>query len=265
VDFTDIIYDISDGVARITLNRPDKLNALSWYSLAEVEAAMALASDDDDVRCVVITGAGRGFSAGFDLTMRTDDIAPARRPYKGRALTERTRFLTAASVYRCPKPTIAAVNGACVGVGLSIALSCDMRIASEAARFGALFVKRALVADNGATWLLPRIVGPEHAMRMLFTGRMVNADEALTMGLVGEVVPADQLEAKAAALAHDVAHGPSVIVELVKRLVREAEHAELEPHTEREEFYQQIGRGTEDFTEGIKSFAERREPRFIGR
>lgn len=263
MEFQDIRYTVDDGIARLTLNRPGKLNALTWRTLAEVESAVALANDDDDVRCVVITGEGRGFSSGTDLTT-PEDAGPLARPYKGRLLKQRTRYLAGAGVYNCRKPTIAMVNGVAVGAGLSIALACDMRVASEAARFSAIFVKRGLVADNGATWLLPRIVGPEHALRMLLTGRMMSAQEALAMGLVGEVVPADQLEARTLELAAEIAHGPSVAVELIKKLVREAERSDLESQSEREEFYQSLGKASEDYHEGLRSFQERREPRFTG-
>jgi 2-(1,2-epoxy-1,2-dihydrophenyl)acetyl-CoA isomerase len=263
VDFTDIRYELVDNVARITLNKPDKLNALSWGTWAEIEQAIAAANSDDDVRCVLITGEGRGFSAGTDLTVQGDNW-PAR-PYPGRAGKVRSRYLGTTDVYECSKPTIAAVNGVAVGAGFSLSLACDIRIASEAARFSAIFVKRAIVADTGSTWFLPRIVGPARALELLYTGRMVGAQEALTMGLVNEVVPADELMPRALALASQIAHGPSVAVELDKRLVREAFDRDLASHTELEQFLQGYTHDTEDAREGRQSFLEKREPVFKGR
>jgi 2-(1,2-epoxy-1,2-dihydrophenyl)acetyl-CoA isomerase len=263
VDFTDIRYELIDNVARITLNKPDKLNALSWGTWAEIEQAIAAANGDDEARCVLITGEGRGFSAGTDLTVQGDNW-PAR-PYAGRNAKVRSRYLGTSDVYNCPKPTIAAVNGVAVGAGFSLALACDIRIASEAARFSAIFVKRAIVADTGSTWFLPRIVGPARAMELLYTGRMVGAQEALGMGLVNEVVPADQLMARATELASQIAHGPSVAIELDKRLVREALDRDLASHTELEQFLQGYTHDTEDAREGRQSFLEKREPVFKGR
>ena len=265
MDFEDIRYELVDNVARITLNRPEKMNALTWGSWAELEQAIALADNDDDVRCVLITGEGRGFSAGTDLTVTTTEDQWPKRPHVGRGGKVRSRYLGTSDVYNCSKPTIAAVNGASVGAGFSLALACDIRIASAAARFSAIFVKRAIVADTGCTWFLPRIVGQSRALEMLYTGRMVGADEALRMGLVNEVVPADQLMPRALALASDIAHGPSLAVELDKRLVQEAMDRDLESHTELEQFLQGYTHGTEDAKEGRMSFLEKREPVFRGR
>ncbi len=265
MEFTDIRYDVTGNVARITLNKPEKMNALSWGSWAEIEQAIALADNDDDARCVLITGEGRGFCAGTDLTVTTNEDQWPARPYTGRNGRVRSRYLGTSDVYNCRKPTIAAVNGASVGAGFSLALACDIRIASEAARFSAIFVKRAIVADTGCTWFLPRIVGPAKALEMLYTGRLVGAQEALTMGLVNEVVPADQLMPRALALAGEIAHGPSLAIELDKRLVREAFERDLESHTELEQFLQGYTHSTEDAAEGRKSFLEKREPVFKGR
>ncbi len=263
--FKDILYDVSDGIARLTLNRPEKMNALTWGSWAEIETALRMADEDDAAKVVVITGKGRGFSAGTDLTERPSEEELPSRPWQGRAAQMRTRYLATAQVYRCRKPTIAAVNGAAVGAGLSLALACDIRIAAEAARFSAIFVKRAIVADMGSTWFLPRVVGMEEALKMFYTGRMVGAEEARAIGLVSEVVATEELASRVTELAGEIARGPSVAIELMKRLTQESLTTSLEVQIEQEEHLQEITFKTEDVKEGRQSFIEKRDPVFKGR
>ncbi len=265
MEFRDILYTVEDGVARITLNKPEKLNALSWGSWAEIEHAVTQAEADDEVKVVVFTGAGRGFCAGTDLTATETEAEWPERPFRGRAGMMRSRFLATAQVYHCRKPTIAAVNGPCVGAGFSLALACDIRIAAESARFSAIFVKRAIVADTGSTWLLPRLVGTEWAYRLLYTGEIIDAAQASRIGLVSQVVPDGELPAATAALAGAIARGPSVAIELMKRLVQEGASRGLDEQIELEQFLQQITHQTEDAAEGRRSFLERREPVFRGR
>ena len=265
MEFHDIIFEVQDGIGRLTLNNPDRLNVLSWGTWAEIEQAIAQAEDDDACKVVLITGAGRGFSAGSNLVAQDEESSWPERPFKGREQKMRTRYLATAQVYHCRKPTIAAVNGVCVGAGFSLAMACDIRIASEAARFSAIFVKRAIVADTGCTWFLPRLAGLENALKMMYTGRMVPADEALAMGLVSEVVPPDELASRATALATEIAHGPSVAIELMKRLTQEGLSRGLDEQIQLEEYLQQVTRNTEDVIEGRNSFLEKREPIFRGR
>jgi 2-(1,2-epoxy-1,2-dihydrophenyl)acetyl-CoA isomerase len=263
-DFVDLLYGVNDGTAWITLNRPEKLNALTWSSWAEIETAIDHADADDAVRCVVITGAGRGFCAGTDLT--ADPNQPQfPRPIEGRAALQRTRYLGPERVHRCRKPVIAAVNGVAVGAGLSLALAADIRIAAQSARFSAIFVKRGIGPDTGATWFLPRLVGSDQALAMLWTGKMVPADEAREIGLVTEVVSDDTLIERTTELAGAIAHGPSIAIEIAKRLVYDGATRDLVTQTEQEQFLQQATQGTEDAKEGRLSFIERREPRFTGR
>ena len=265
MEFRHIRYEVRDGVAWLTLSRPEKLNAMTWASWAEVEHAVSQADSDDAVRAVVITGAGRGFCAGTDLTATEQGEDEVPRPFPQREAKTRSRYRATELVWNCRKPVLAAVNGACVGAGFSLALACDIRIASDQARFSAIFVKRGLSADMGCTWFLPRIVGMEHALRLLFTGRMVDAQEALRIGLVSEVVPHEELLQRAEALATEIAHGPTVAIETMKRLAREAMTAPLAAHIEREEHLQEAVRQTEDFQEGVRSFLEKRDPVFRGR
>jgi 2-(1,2-epoxy-1,2-dihydrophenyl)acetyl-CoA isomerase len=265
VEFRHITYEVRDAVAWLTLNRPEKLNAMTWASWAEVENAISAADGDDGVRAVVITGAGRGFCAGTDLTAADQGEDEVPRPFPPREALTRSRYRATELVWNCRKPVVAAVNGPCVGAGFSLALACDIRIASEQARFSAIFVRRGLSADMGCTWFLPRIVGLSEALRMLYTGRMVDAQEALRLGLVSEVVPHEELLARVEAFAADIAHGPTVAIETMKRLARESLTADLASHIEREEYLQQAVRRTEDFQEGVRSFLEKREPVFRGR
>ncbi len=264
MQFEDILWEVDDdGVAHLTLNRPEKLNAISLDTLAEVEQAIAIANDDDNIRCILITGAGRGFSSGTDLTARGG--TRGERPFPGRAGITRSTMLWPAYLYNCNKPSVVAVNGVCVGAGFSFALAADIRIASTEARFSAIFVKRAIVPDSGASWLLPRRVGLEHALRMMYTGRMVGGEEAKEIGLVSEVCPPDELMTRAGNLAREIARGPSVAVEVSKKLVRESLHRGIEEQTEMENFYQGFMQQTEDVKEGRLAFVEKREPNFQGR
>lgn len=264
MQFEEILWEVDDdGVAHLTLNRPEKLNAISLDTLAEIEQAITSANDDDNVRCILITGAGRGFSSGTDLTARGG--TRAERPFPGRAGITRSTMLWPAYLYNSNKPSVVAVNGVCVGAGFSFALAADIRIASTEARFSAIFVKRAIVPDSGASWLLPRRVGMEHALRMMYTGRMVGAEEAKEIGLVSEVAPPEELMERAGALAREIARGPSVAVEVSKKLVRESLHRGIEEQTELENFYQGFMQQTEDVKEGRLAFVEKREPNFQGR
>jgi len=263
--YNDISYSLDHGIGRITLNKPEKMNALSWGSWAELENAIAAADADDSVKVVLLTGAGRGFCAGTDLTTGTKESDWPARPLGGRPGMMRSRYLGTANLYHCGKPTIAAVNGASVGAGFSLAMACDIRVASEAARFSAIFVKRAIVADTGCTWFLPRLVGLENALKLMYTGRIIDAAEAHRIGLVSEVVPADELASRATALAREIADGPSLAIELMKRLTHEGLTRGLDEQIEMEQFLQGITQSSEDAREGRLSFLEKREPVFKGR
>lgn len=264
--YEDISYEVQDGVGTLTLNKPDKLNAMSWNTWAEMESVWAEVQNDDATKAIVITGAGRGFSAGTDLTASFDEEDQwHERPHPGRSGMMRSRHLGTEQLYNLQKPTIAAVNGVCVGAGLSLALACDIRVAAEAARFSAIFVKRAINADTGSSWFLPRLVGAEQAMRMLFTGEMVPSEKALEIGLVSEVVPTEDVLARAQELAGEIARGPSVAIEIMKRMVRESDTNTLGRHIELEEYLQGVAHKTDDVQEGRQSFLEKREPVFRGR
>jgi 2-(1,2-epoxy-1,2-dihydrophenyl)acetyl-CoA isomerase len=262
--YEDITLEKSkSGVALLTLNRPQRLNAVRWQSWDEIEDAVECLTSDEEVRVLVITGSGRGFCSGTDLGAAR---ALPDLPAVGRSERHRAPYASTAKLIACPIPTIAAVNGAAVGAGLSLCLACDIRIAGEAARFSAIWSQRGLVADFGATYLLPRIVGMAKGLELMYTGDIIDAQEALRIGLVSQVVAADDLMPTALALAERLAQGAPIALELVKRLAYRQWLVDLDGQVRLEEFYQRTRTmDSEDAQEGVQAFTEKREPRFEGR
>lgn len=248
------------GVVTITINRPERLNALT-HAIAEEMRGVLAEARGDDTKVVIITGAGRGFCSGADLAAGAQP-EPEREervvPFGGfgRLIQELWAF---------PKPTIAAVNGPAAGMGLSLAAAADIRIASEAARFSSIFVRRGLVADCGATYLLPRLLGLSRALELMWTGDMLDAATAERLGLVNRVVPADRLLPEARALAERLARGPSLAIELMKRLAYQGLTGDLASSLSAEAWAQSLCGQSEDAKEGRTSFLEKREPLFKGR
>ena len=263
-----ILLDKEDGVVTLSFNRPQKLNSLDAQISDEAAEAIRELNDDDETKVLIITGAGRAFCSGADLTATvsgTDTTAPGlgrrarTQPFArvGRLMKQLTEF---------DKPSIAAVNGAAVGAGLSIALLCDIRIAADDARFSSIFVRRGLVADCGASFYLPRVVGVARALELMWTGDIIDAKEAERIGLVRCVVPAAELIREAKALAFRLARGPSVAIELMKRMVYDGLRAnDFASQLAHEDFAQYVARLTEDYKEGVNSFIEKREAKFKGR
>lgn len=245
-----------EAVLTITLNRPDVLNAFDDAMHDGLRAALDQAGDDD-VRAVVITGAGRGFCVGQDVSALTDPDAIGellRRRYNRNILALRS----------LRKPVIAAVNGPAAGAGLALAAACDVRVGACTAVFVPAFVNIGLVPDSGATYFLTRILGPARALEWMASGRRLSGEEALAWGLVSELVPADALAGRAAALADELAALPTAAIALHKQLFDRAPANTLADQLELEASLQVEAAGTADFAEGLAAFREKRAPRFRG-
>jgi len=265
-----ILYSVTDGVAVITLNRPDKLNAWTATMHREVKAAMRAASDDDAVRVIVLTGAGRGFCAGADMDLLQGITEGGRGAEQAEAPFDpaaREDFRKTYSYFpSVPKPIIAAINGACAGLGLVIACYADMRFASDNAVFLTAFARRGLIAEHGVSWLLPRLVGMANAADLLFSSRRVGAPEAKAMGLVNRVIPHGDFEADVMAYATMLAN--EVSPRSLREMKREIWNAQFQGLGEAIESANADMPGSfvsEDFKEGVAHFVEKRAPAFTGR
>lgn len=256
---------VRDGhVLTVTLNRPERRNALNRRAYAEIENAFRHASDDPEVRAVVLTGADPAFCAGED--MKEMMTGAGRLTTLASLSTVRPRPTAAAmAVLECEKPVIAAINGPAMGWGLELALYADIRIASDRASFGMVFVRRGLVTDVGGTWRLPRLVGPQKAAELLFTGDTIDAAEAARIGLVLRTVPHAALLDDAQALAARIAANPPLAVRTIKEGLRRAQTASLQEHGEWTSRALGLLFQTEDHKEGLASFLEKRAPLFKGR
>jgi enoyl-CoA hydratase/carnithine racemase len=267
-DFTQILYDVADGIATITLHRPEKMSAFTHVMMNEMIAAFDLIDADDDVRVVIVTGHGdRAFCAGADLTPgdggRVFSSSEAVETLSDPRVRDGGGLLTL-RIYQCKKPVIAAVNGAAVGVGVTMQLPMDIRLASDTARFGFVFARRGIVPEAASSWFLPRLVGYQQALEWCFTGRIFDAQEALKGGLVRSVHPANELLAEANKLAREIADNtaPVAIAMTRQMLWRNAS----EPHpmgahrVDSRAIYRRSKSG--DAIEGISSFLEKRAPHY---
>lgn len=256
-------------VATLTLNRPETLNA--WNGAMEREALQALEDIriDADVRVLILTGAGRGFSSGADVSRlaRGTEGSGGGRAGPGANFARWPGLVEFAHRLReLPKPVIAAINGVAAGAGLSVALACDIRIASDQARLSSIFVKRGLVPDSGATYFLPQMVGTARACELMFTGDFVDAHEAERLGIVNKVVPHDALMSECIALATRIASGPPMTIAATKAAIyKGAAEVDLTRQLDLELYLQAIMVRTEDFKEAITAYMEKREPEFTGR
>jgi len=258
-----LLYEVKDRIATLTLNRPERLNALGDTLREDLYDAVLKAAADDEVRVLVITGAGRGFCSGGDVkSMNERDRAGASASLNDKISPLRDPTLLA--MRDCPKPIIAAVNGAAAGAGMNLALACDMRIASTSAKFAQAFVKRGLHPDWGGTYFLPRIVGTAKACELIFTGDTIDAAEALRLGIVNSVVEPEALLPRACALAAKIAAGPPIAIRLAKRAIYRNQESDLRTALEYETYAQNLCRDTEDAKEGVKAFVEKRAPVFRG-
>jgi 2-(1,2-epoxy-1,2-dihydrophenyl)acetyl-CoA isomerase len=255
---------IADGVAVLTFNRPDVLNAFNDELGIAILKTFESAVGDDGVRCIVLTGAGRAFSSGEDLGALTEGYSSGTPPNLGDTLRNRYNPLIRA-IRAAPKPVVAAVNGVAAGAGASIALACDFRIASEHAKIVLAFIKVGLVPDSGALWFLSRIVGSAKAWELGATGDPISADEALRLGIVSQVHPGSEFDAAWRSFARDLASGPTRAYALTKSLVNTAAERSLDDQLEAEVEAQTEAGRTRDHLEGVGAFFEKRKPTFEGR
>jgi len=262
-DFTTLTIDRDGAVATVTMNRPDSLNAFDDALKVELLEAFKLLGRDDSVRSIILTGAGRGFSSGQDLEELKELYATGQAPDLGSVLRTRYNPLIA-RMRSLPKPIVAAINGVAAGAGCSLAMACDIRVASSKASFVEAFVHVGLVPDSGGTFLLPRLVGLGQAMEMCLTGRKVPAEEALRIGLVSRVVEPEALVGTTRELADMLADLPTRAIGLTKKLLNESFSRDLDEQLESEAFAQATAARTSDHLEGIQAFLKKRKPKFTG-
>jgi len=255
-----ILTTQDEGVLTITLNRPDTLNAFNSTMGRELLDTLKKAERDAEARCVVLTGAGRAFSSGEDLKARqAEGITDF-----GSALRDRYNPIVL-RIRNMDKPVIGSINGVAAGAGCSLALACDLRVASEKARFIEVFVRVGLVPDSGSSFFLPRLVGLSKALEMAFLGDEVGAEEALRLGLVNRVVPTEELEGATRELALRLAKGPTKAIGLAKRAMNRALTMDLEDLLDYETHGQEIAGASADYKEGVAAFTEKRQPNFTGK
>ena len=271
MNYETLIYEKEDGIAKITLNRPEKLNALGYPMEPEIGMAVDEAARDDEVRVLIITGAGRGFCAGGDFRysrLRTHELRPEEAEIRGEGVKGRliqSIFHGILTLQRMDKPTIAMVNGPAVGGGFDLALACDLRVGSPNARFMVAFTRIGLVPATGGAWFLPRIVGLPKALELLYTGDFVEAEEAYRIGLLNRLVPAERLEEETMTLARKLVQNPPMSLRLDKFMAYKGLGTDLETALGLGIACENMCLQSEDHLEGLMAFAEKRQPVFRGK
>jgi enoyl-CoA hydratase/carnithine racemase len=265
-DYTDLLYEVADGIATITLNRPERLNAITIPMLVSLSRALREADLDRQVRVVVLTGAGRGFCAGLDIK---DVAAGTGIGADGGGGLATMRFDLAGSppvvLHTTDKPVLCAINGGAAGYGMDLALGCDIRIASSEAKLAAVFTKRGILPESGGSWLLPRLIGWARAAEITFRGMTLGAQEALEMGLLNHVVEPERLIPFTREIAAEIAANAPLAVQATKRMMRLGLDETLEANVHHV-FLQLLPLfQTEDFREGLRSYLEKRPPHFQGK
>ncbi len=258
--YSSLLVSADGPVTTLTLNRPDKLNAFSAALHADLRAALAAAADDRTVHVVVLTGAGRAFSSGQDLTENLPRHADGRIDLSGPLMRDYNPLVETLTSY--PKPVIAALNGPAVGASMNIALACDIVVAARSAYLQEAFARIALVPDAGGTWILPRLVGVKRALALCMTAEKIPADEALGMGLVFKVFPDESFAADVAAFAGALAAGPLFAFALMKKALAASLGNTLPAQLALEADLQQLAADHRDFAEGVAAFLQKRGPRF---
>ena len=260
----ELLENIEDGIATLTFNRPERLNALSTPIMQGLLDGLPRLAGYPAVKVVILTGAGRAFCAGGDVKSMAEG-GGERRSEAEAAAHLRSRMEVSRILHELPKPTIAMINGPAAGAGLALALACDLRIAGTSARLVTAFVRVGFSGDFGGSYFLTRLIGTARARELYFTGRSVDADEALTLGLVNQVVPDEELAAATMELARSLAHGPSIALSLMKHNLNCAESGDLTELLDMEAVHQVQTARTEDHREAAKAFVEKRTPIFTGR
>ena len=267
MSYETLLYEVDQGAATITLNRPAVLNAISQQMIEELQATLDTIKDDTSVRAVVLTGAGRGFCSGADLKARQrvkPSEAPTDASTAGAERLRRTLNPLILAIRAIEKPFIAAVNGVAAGAGCNLALACDIVLASDEARFGNVFTRIGLIPDCGGHFFLPRLVGFHKAAELMFTGDIIDAHEAERLGLINRVVPHAELIKQARELAERLARGPTRAIGLCKRTLNIGITADLAAVLDAEAEGQGLARQTEDHWEGVQAFLEKRPAHFTG-
>ena len=255
------LYRVENGVAWITMNRPDTLNSFTPDLVLELNDAYAKAEADDEVRVLVLTGEGRGFTSGGNL----QELAAMNQDRKRAIYDVDSTADMVRNLYNVKKPVIAAINGPAFGAGIATAMACDILLASDAASFGFSFTGLGFCPDSGSTWFLTQRVGYNKACEILFSAKTLKADELFSLGLVNAVVPAEALMATAAKYAARIAAGPAVALMLQKRVIRNAVSASFEQNRDFEAISQIFASQTDDCREGLTAALQKRKPEFKGR
>jgi len=266
MDFSTIIYDARDHIAKITINRPERMNGYSERMVKEMVSAIDLARQDNDIRVLIITGTGRAFCAGGDISGHPDSPSRFRGHPMGHLLEMREGFhQLVLSLNRFDKPVIGAINGAAVAGGLTLALCCDIRIASDQARLGDTALKFALLCDEGGAYFFPRVMGMDKALKMTLLAEVYDAKTALELGLVTEVVPHEKLSERVDELAHRLADGPPLAIRMAKRMMYKQQEMTLANALEDAALSVMVTNPSEDVREGLQAFRAKRKPAFKGK